>query len=303
MNYINLKFGGKFLINLKQNELVILSIFDYENNPIGKTELIKTIFLFSKLLDLKEIFKFNSDIFGPNEEDGCITAEINRYPFIISSYDSINNENIYYFEENFFEKYKSSFIQKIESILYLKLLNNIQRFMKSNKLKHKIALIYTLFPEFTVNSIIKDDLEPFFHTDIQNRYLRELLFLIPENIFTEVFDLIKGRLKPFIFLDRKNKSILLYIVSIINKFQNFKEIFPILNELIKNVVDLNYKNYLEYILFILTKNSVQIKSNEKIKKSIIINLLKLDIETPNQIVGNSMNIFADEGLTYSIFTK
>ena len=41
MNYINLKFGGKFLINLKQNELVILSIFDYENNPIGKTELIK----------------------------------------------------------------------------------------------------------------------------------------------------------------------------------------------------------------------------------------------------------------------
>ncbi len=287
------------MFEIRENELILFSIFDKENKPIGKTQLIKSIFLFSKLLNLSEIFEFSGDIFGANEVNNCVTAEIDRHEYIISDFDV--DTNVYYFDLNFFNKYKNGFIQKIESNPYLKLLNNITSFMKCGKLSIKIALIYSIFPEYTVESKIKEDLKPFIsNKQLMNRYLKVLLDLIPLEIFDEILNLIRDRLEPFIFLNRKNKKKLIKAISIINNFDNIESVFPILNSLILNVADINYKYLLEYILFLLKSNLDDIKSDIEIRKLLIISMLKFMYELNKQSVHNLMDIFRFKNLKFTV---
>ena len=294
----NIIIGGSYLFNIKENELVLFSIFDKENKPIGKTQLIKSIFLFSKLLNVSEIFRFSGDLFGPNEADNCITVEIDRHNYIISDYD--NDTNVYYFEQGFFNKYRDSFIQKIESNPYLKLLNGIINFMKCGNLSIKIALIYSIFPEFTIDSQIKEDLKPFIsNKQLMNNYLRDLLNLIPLEIFSDIFNLIKTRLEPFIILNKENREKLIQVMCMINDFNDINSIYPILNSLILSVTDINYKYLLEYILFLLKNNSNEIKSDTTLRQSLLISMLKLKYESNRKIVHNLTNEFRNKKLNFT----
>lgn len=288
-----------FLFEIQDNELVLFSIFDKDNKPIGKTELIKSVFLFSKLLNLKEVFQFSGDLFGPNEEEHCVTVEINRHNYIISDY--INDTNVYYFDNSFFNKYKSNFAQKIESNPYLKLLNQITNFMKCGELTIKIALIYSIFPEYTHKSSIRKDLKPFIsNKPLMNRYLGDLLHLIPLEIFREIFDLILDRLEPFVFLNENNRENLIKAMGIINSFDNIDLVYPLLNDLILGVTDINYKYLLEYILFILKNNTREIKNQVKLRQILLISMLKLKYESDREVVHKLMAEFRNKNLKFSV---
>ena len=295
----SITIGGKSLFEIKDNELVLFSVFDKKNKPIGKTHLIKSIFLFSKLLDLSEVFKFSGDLFGPNEADNCITVEIDRHDYIISDYE--NDTNIYYFDSEFFNKYKTNFIQMIESNPYLQLLNRITNFMRSGNLSIKIALIYSIFPEYTSNSKIKEDLKPFItNKPLMNKHLRDLLNLIPLDIFKDIFDLILVRLEPFIFLNEKNREKLIQAMDIINSFDSIDLVFPELNSLILSVTDINYKYILEYILFLLKSNPNEIRSDINLRQNLLISMLKLMYESDRSVVYELMKEFRNKNLKFSV---
>jgi len=288
-----------FLFEIKDNELVLFSIFDKENKPIGKTELIKSIFLFSKLLNLADIFQFSGDLFGPNEVDNCVTVEINRHEYIISNYEK--DTNIYYFDSTFFNKYKTNFVEKIETNPYLKLLNRITNFMKCGELSIKIALIYSIFPEYTSDSSIKEDLKPFIsNKPLMNRYLRDLLHLIPLEIFREIFALILERLEPFIFLNEENREKLIEAMGIINNFKSIDRVYPTLNSLILSVADINYKYLLEYILFLLKNNTDEIINNILLRQILLISMLKLMYESDRSVVHELMAEFRNKNLKFSV---
>lgn len=287
------------MFEIQDNELVLFSIFNKENRPIGKTELIKSIFLFSKLLQLSDIFKFSGDLFGPNEADNCVTVEINRHEYVISNYEK--DTNVYYFDKVFFNKYKSNFSQKIESNPYLKLLNRITNFMKCGKLRIKIALIYSIFPEYTSDSSIKEDLKPFIsNKPLMNRYLRDLLHLIPLEIFGEILDLILERLEPFVFLNEHNREKLIEAMRIINIFESVDLVYPILNSLILNVADINYKYLLEYILFLLKNNTKEIRNDILLRQILLIAMLKLMYESDRSVVHELMAEFRNKNLKFSV---
>lgn len=295
----NIIIGGKFLFEIKDNELVLFSIFDKENKPIGKTELIKSIFLFSKLLNLSEVFKFSGDLFGPNEADNCVTVEINRHEYVISNYEK--DTNVYYFDTAFFNKYKTNFEQKIETNPYLKLLNRITNFMKCGELSIKIALIYSIFPEYTSNSSIKEDLKPFVsNKPLMSRYLRDFLHLIPLEIFGEIFALILERLEPFVFLNEKNREKLIEAIGIINNFDNIDIVYPLLNSLILSVTDINYKYLLEYILFLLKHNNNEIRNDVLLRQTLLISMLKLMYEYDRSVVHELMTEFRNKNLIFSV---
>lgn len=288
-----------YLFEIKENELVLFSIFDRENKPIGKTQLIKSIFLFSKLLNLKNVFEFSGDIFGPNEVDNCISVEIDRHEYVISDFDI--DTNVYYFELGFFNKYKEDFIQKIDTNPYLRFLNQITNFMKCGKLSIKIALIYSIFPEYTIESEIKEDLKPFIsNKHYLNKYLKELLSLIPLEIFTETFNLIKQRLEPFIFLNTENTENLIKAIGIINNYNNIDSVYPVLNNLILNVTDINYKYLLEYVLFLLKNNCDEIKNHIAIRQKILVSMLKLMYESDKKSVHSLMNTFRNKNLKFTV---
>ncbi|MFX0012291.1 MAG: hypothetical protein ACFE9R_18410 [Candidatus Hermodarchaeota archaeon] len=289
------------MFRINETELVLFSIYNQKNIPIGKTELIKSIFLFSNLANIEQPFQFSSDLYGPNEEDGCISAEIDRHSFIISDYKF--NKNVYYFREEFFNKYKSKFEDLISINPYLGLLNNITYFMRGGSLPIKIALIYSLYPEFTEDSIIKDNLKPF----VENKYLLNknihyLLNIIPSSIFGDIFSNNLQRFKPFICLSPSNSEILMNITSILNEYNEVQTAFPLLNKLIGNVVDYNYKYLLEYISFVITKNINIINNDLEIKKMILINLLKFDIETRRDNIHKLMSRLQKSNFSYSILT-
>lgn len=287
------------MFEIQDNELVLFSIFDKENRPIGKTELIKSIFLFSKLLNLSDIFKFSGDLFGPNEDDNCITAEIDRHDYIISTYEK--DTNVYYFDMIFFNKYKTKFAQKIESNPYLRLLNRITNFMKCGELSIKIALIYSIFPEYTSDSSIKEDLKPFIsNKPLMNRYLSDLLHLIPLEIFKEIFDLILIRLEPSVFLNEENREKLIQAMGIINNFDTIDLVYPILNSLVLNVTDINYKYLLEYILFLLKNNTKEIRNDIPLRQILLISMLKLMYESERSIVHELMAEFRKKNLKFSV---
>ena len=287
------------MFEIQDNELVLFSIFDKENRPIGKTELIKSIFLFSKLLNLSDNFKFSGDLFGPNEDDNCVTAEINRHDYIISTYEK--DTNVYYFDMIFFNKYKTKIAQKIESNPYLRLLNRITNFMKCGELSTKIALIYSIFPEYTSDSSIKEDLKPFIsNKPLMNRYLRNLLHLIPLEIFKEIFDLILIRLEPFVFLNEENREKLIKAMEIINNFNTIGLVYPLLNYLIFNVTDINYKYLLEYILFLLKNNTKEIGNDILLRQNLLISMLKLMYESVRSIVHELMAEFRKKNLKFSV---